>query len=264
MAPLSGTIGLFERKHRQNKPTAPYRGISMKDIPLDERIIVALDVESAAEARELVKKTESHISFYKVGLQLFMASWFEVVDWLRLRGHKVMVDLKFFDIPETVKLAVRQLNNRGVTFATVHGNDAIVRAAVEAKGDLGLLAVTVLTSFGEEDMRAMGMTQSIEELVYFRAKRALELGCDGVVSSGLEAKRLRDRLGSRLLIVTPGIRPGANTPDSEDDQQRIVTAGRAIARGADYLVVGRPITRAADPVSVIKTMQAEIRQALEA
>jgi orotidine-5'-phosphate decarboxylase len=195
-------------------------------------------------------------------LQLFMASWFEVVDWLRERGHKVMVDLKFFDIPETVKLAVNQLNNRGVSFATIHGNDPIIRAAVEAKGDLVLLAVTVLTSFGEEDMQAMGMTQSIEDLVYFRAQRALKLGCDGVVSSGLEAQRLRDKLGSKLLIVTPGIRPGANISDQQDDQQRIVTARQAIADGADYLVVGRPITRAPDPIMVINLLQAEIRQGL--
>ena len=160
----------------------------MKDIPLNERIILALDVGNADQAKELVRKTESHINFYKIGLQLFMASWFEIVDWLSARGHKVMVDLKFFDIPATVKLAVAQLNNRGVSFATIHGNDPIIRAAVEAKGDLTLLAVTVLTSFGHEDMQAMGMTQSIEDLVYFRAKRALELGCDGVVSSGLEAK----------------------------------------------------------------------------
>jgi len=234
----------------------------MKDIPLRERIILALDVESPVQAKELVRKTESHISFYKVGLQLFMASWFEIVDWLSARGHKVMVDLKFFDIPETVKLAVAQLNNRGVTFATIHGNDPIIRAAVEAKGDLALLAVTVLTSFGQEDMRAMGMTQSIEDLVYFRAHRALELGCDGVVSSGLEAKRLRDRLGPKLLIVTPGIRPGANILDQKDDQQRIVTAKQAIADGADYLVVGRPITKAADPVGVITILQEEIKQGL--
>jgi orotidine-5'-phosphate decarboxylase len=173
-----------------------------------------------------------------------------------------MVDLKFFDIPETVKLAVNQLNNRGVSFATIHGNDPIIRAAVEAKGDLVLLAVTVLTSFGEEDMQAMGMTQSIEDLVYFRAQRALKLGCDGVVSSGLEAQRLRDKLGSKLLIVTPGIRPGANISDQQDDQQRIVTARQAIADGADYLVVGRPITRAPDPIMVINLLQAEIRQGL--
>ena len=234
----------------------------MKNIPVNERIILALDVESPEQARELVIKTESHISFYKVGLQLFMASWFEIIDWLAARGHKVMVDLKFFDIPETVKLAVAQLNKRRVTFATIHGNDPIIRAAVEAKGDLGLLAVTVLTSFGQEDMRAMGMTQSIEDLVYFRAKRALELGCDGVVSSGLEAKRLRDGLGSKLLIVTPGIRPGANIREQQDDQQRIVTARQAVADGADYLVVGRPITKAAEPIAVINMLQEEIRQGL--
>jgi orotidine-5'-phosphate decarboxylase len=234
----------------------------MKDIPVNERIILALDVESPEQAKDLVKRTESHLSFYKVGLQLFMASWFEIVDWLSARGHKVMVDLKFFDIPETVKLAVAQLNNRGVAFATIHGNDPIIRAAVAAKGDLALLAVTVLTSFGQEDMQAMGMTESIEDLVYFRAKRALELGCDGVVSSGLEAKRLRENLGSKLLIVTPGIRPGNNIYDQQDDQQRIVTARQAIADGADYLVIGRPITKAADPIKVINLLQEEIRQGL--
>jgi orotidine-5'-phosphate decarboxylase len=234
----------------------------MKNIPLNERIILALDVKSAEQAKELVKKTESHISFYKVGLQLFMASWFEVIDWLSARGHKVMIDLKFFDIPETVKLAIAQLNNRGVTFATIHGNDPIIRAAVEAKGNLSLLAVTVLTSFDHEDMQAMGMTQSIEDLVYLRAKRALELGCDGVVSSGMEAKRLRDKLGSKLLVVTPGIRPGVNLYDEQDDQQRIVTARQAIADGVDYLVIGRPISKAADPIEVISSLQEEIKMGL--
>ena len=116
-----------------------------RNIPLDERIIVALDLPSAAEAKTLVKRCESHVRFFKIGLQLFMASWFETVDWLRDRGHRVMLDLKFFDIPETVKLAVEQLNSRGVDFATIHGNDAIVRAAVAARGDMKLLAVTVLT-----------------------------------------------------------------------------------------------------------------------
>jgi orotidine-5'-phosphate decarboxylase len=235
----------------------------MKDIPVNERLILALDVEHPQQAKELVKKTESHLNFYKVGLQLFMAGWFDIVDWISARGHKVMLDLKFFDIPETVKLAVAQLNNRGVTFATIHGNDPIVRAAVEAKGDVTLLAVTVLTSFGLEDLQAMGMTRSVEDLVYFRARRALELGCDGVVSSGLEAGRLRHRLGSKLLIVTPGIRPGLNLYDRQDDQQRIATAGQAIADGADYLVVGRPITQAPDPIAVINTLQEEIRQGLQ-
>lgn len=229
-----------------------------KDIPLKERIIVALDVDNEKKARDVVKRCESQIGFFKVGLQLFMANWFSTVDWLLDRGHKVMLDLKFFDIPETVKLAVEQVNSRGVSLATIHGNDPIVRAAVEARGDMKLLAVTVLTSFGEEDLRAMGMTQSVEDLVYLRAKRALDLGCDGVVSSGLEAHRLRQDLGPKLLIVTPGIRPGANVSDNADDQKRIVTAGKAILDGADHVVVGRPITQAKDPLAVIERMQQEI------
>ncbi len=227
-------------------------------VPLNERIIVALDVPTPAGAKEIVKQCESHVGFFKVGLQLFMASWFEMVDWLVDRGHKVMLDLKFFDIPETVRLAVEQVNSRGVSFATIHGNDPIIRAAVSARGDMKLLAVTVLTSFGEEDMRAMGMTRSIEDLVFFRAKRALELGCDGVVSSGLEAEKMRDSLGEKLIIVTPGIRPGANVEESDDDQKRIVTAGTAIKNGANHVVVGRPITGAAEPIRVIESMQQDI------
>jgi len=182
----------------------------------------------------------------------------------------VMVDLKFFDIPETVHLAVGQLLDRGVTFATVHGNDPIIRAALRAKdelapeggSDLKILAVTVLTSFGEEDLRAMGMTQSVEDLVHFRAKRALELNCDGIVSSGLEAERIRADLGEKLLLITPGIRPGANLTDASDDQNRIMTAKKAIENGADYLVVGRPITKADDPIAVINVLQDEIRAAV--
>ncbi len=232
--------------------------MSKNDIPLKDRIIVALDVDDQEKAKEIVKKCESHVGFFKVGLQLFMSSYFDTVDWIVDRGHKVMLDLKFFDIPETVKLAVEQVNSRGVTFATIHGNDPIIRAAVEARGDMQLLAVTVLTSFGEEDLRAMGMTQSVEDLVYYRAKRALELGCDGVVSSGLEAERMRQDLGEKLLIVTPGIRPGANIENSDDDQKRIVTAGMAISKGANHVVVGRPITKAEDPIRVIEMMQQDI------
>ena len=234
-----------------------------KMIPLRERIIIALDVDHPDKAQEIVKTCESHAGFYKVGLQLFMADWFNTVDWILDRGHQVMLDLKFFDIPETVKLAVEQVNNRGVSLATIHGNDPIIRAAVSARGDMKLLAVTVLTSFGEEDMRAMGMTGSIADLVYHRARTALDLGCDGVVSSGLEASRLRSELGDKLLIVTPGIRPGANVSELSDDQKRIMTAGLAVKGGADHLVVGRPITRAADPVKVIEHMQMDIERALK-
>jgi orotidine-5'-phosphate decarboxylase len=236
--------------------------MATKNIELRDRIILALDVANHELAKELVMKTESHLGFYKVGLQLFMAGWFETVDWLVARGHKVMLDLKFFDIPETVKLAVAQIRERGVSLATIHGNDAIIRGALEARGDLKLLAVTVLTSFGEDDLRAMGMTQSIADLVLYRARRALELGCDGVVSSGLEAARLRHELGDKLLLVTPGIRPGANVMDGSDDQTRIVTAGRALANGADHVVVGRPISKAVEPLAVIEAMQADIVKSL--
>jgi len=241
-----------------------------KDIPLDERIIFALDVGSSEEAQDLVIKLESHIKFYKVGLQLFLADWFNIIDWITKRKLKVMADLKFFDVPETIKLAVRQLKDRRVTFATVHGNDPILRAAVDetregvhGKNGLKILAVTLLTSFGEEDMKEFfGQPIDIEEYVFYRAKRALEVGCDGVISSGLEARRLRDDLGDSFLIVTPGIRPGANVTIEEDDQKRIVTAGQAIANGADYVVVGRPIRNADDPIAMVELMQREIERSL--
>jgi orotidine-5'-phosphate decarboxylase len=195
---------------------------------------------------------------------LFLAEWFPVIEMITERGHKVMVDLKFFDVPETVKLAIRQLRNRNITFATVHGNDPILRAAVQEKKDIKILSVTVLTSYGEEDMEEMGFSGTIEDLVFSRARRALKLGCDGVVSSGLEASRLRETLGDGFLIVTPGIRPGKNIEISEDDQTRIVTAQDAIKNGADYVVVGRPIREANDPVAVVESMQSEIQKGLAA
>ena len=233
-----------------------------KNIPLNERIIFALDVGSKDEAEKWVDRLESHINFYKVGLQLFMAGWFPVIKMITERGHKVMVDLKIFDVPATVKLALDQLKDRNITFATVHGNDPILRAAVKEKKGVKILAVTVLTSFDEEDMREMGFTGKIKDLVFYRAKRALELGCDGVISSGLEAKLLRNDLGNNFLIVTPGIRPGKNIEIGKDDQKRIVTAQRAIIDGADYVVVGRPISTAKDPIAVIESMQNEIKKGL--
>jgi orotidine-5'-phosphate decarboxylase len=237
--------------------------LQRKNIPLNERIIFALDVDSSELAKKWVLQLESHIKFYKVGLQLFLADWFHIVEWIKNRGLKVMVDLKFFDVPETIKLAVKQLRNRGITFATVHGNDPILRAAVEERDSVKILAVTVLTSFGEEDMLEMfGVECKVEELVFIRAKRAFDLGCDGVISSGLEARRLRDNLGDNFLIVTPGIRPGANITIEQDDQRRVVTAGEAIANGADYVVVGRPISTAADPIAMVELLQREIEKAL--
>ncbi|KAB2928849.1 MAG: orotidine-5'-phosphate decarboxylase [Candidatus Contendobacter sp.] len=233
-----------------------------KNIPLEERIIFALDVDSKDEAERWLDRMGDLVRFYKVGLQLFLAGWFPVIDMITARGHKVMVDLKFFDIPETVALAVRELKHRGATFITVHGNDPILRAAVQERNSAKILAVTVLTSFDESDMREMGMTGSVADLVYHRARKALDLGCDGVISSGLEVPRLRDGLGDKFLIVTPGIRPGTNDVVRDDDQKRIATAHRAIADGADYVVVGRPIRNAKDPVAVVKAMQDEIAAAL--
>lgn len=233
-----------------------------KDIPLNERIIFALDVNSLQKCEYWLDLLGSHVNFFKVGLELFIAEGFKAVDAVTKRGHKVMVDLKFFDVPETVSSAISLLKERNVTFATVHGNDPIIRAAVKVKNGIKILAVTVLTSFGEDDMRQMGLTGSVEDLVLHRAQKALSLGCDGIVSSGLEAERLRSELGNNFLIITPGIRPGENIEISEDDQKRITTAQNAIINGADYVVVGRPIKMAKDPLSIVKSMQEEIKKGL--
>ncbi|MDR3556727.1 MAG: orotidine-5'-phosphate decarboxylase [Syntrophobacteraceae bacterium] len=232
-----------------------------KTIPLDQRIIFALDVDSVEQAKTLVKRLESHIHFYKVGLQLFLAAGFAIVEWIAGRGHKVMLDLKFYDIPQTVKLAVGQLGGKGVTFTTVHGNGPIVKAAVEAAAEeVKILAVTVLTSFSNEDMgQFFGYRGRVEDLVLDRACMAIACGAGGIVASGAEAPRLRSELGDDCLIVTPGIRPaGAEA----GDQKRVVTAGQAIGGGADYVVVGRPVRDAAEPLAVIEAMRQEIASSL--
>lgn len=233
-----------------------------KDIPLKDRIIFALDVDSKEKAEKWVDKLGHHINFFKVGLQLFIAGWFPVIEMITRRGHKVMCDLKICDVPETVKLALRQLRDRNITFATVIGNVPIVRAAVSEKNGVKILAVTVLTSISDEDIKEMGYGGTIEDLVVYRAKRALEVGCDGIISSGIEAPRLRNELGNNFLIVTPGIRPDTGAEIPEDDQKRIVTAQNAIINGADYVVVGRPIRKAKDPIAVVKSMQQEIQKGL--
>lgn len=237
---------------------------TMNDIPLNERIIFALDFSDPKEAQAWVEKLDSEIKFFKVGLQLFLAGWWPVIDHIVARGNKVMVDLKFFDIPETVGLAVQQLQNRGVTFATIHGNDPIIRAATQHKNGLKILAVTVLTSFDESDMHEMGFTGTVADLVLIRSKKAIALGCDGVVSSAKEAGRLRADIQKNFVIVTPGIRPGVNIDTIQnDDQKRIATAKEAICNGADYVVIGRPIRTAANPLAQVAEMQREISEALE-
>lgn len=231
--------------------------VSAKAIPRRERLICALDLPSTEAARGLVNVLGESVVFYKVGLELFMAGgYFELVDWLVNRGKRVFVDLKFFDVPETVRSAVRALRGRGVTFATVHGNQAILEAAGEAKGEVKILAVTVLTSLDRGDLDDLGFQCDVERLVLSRARRALAAGCDGVISSGLEAPLIRAELGERILVVTPGIRPVENRP--VDDQKRTVDVAQAFTNGADYIVVGRPIRQAADPRAAAEAFQSSI------
>lgn len=212
--------------------------LSDKDIPVSERLIFALDVPSIEDAKKLVDELGDSISFYKIGLELFMSgNYLEFVGWLKEKNKKVFVDLKFFDVPQTVGSAIKQLSKYGATFATIHGNDSIMKAATKEKGDIKILAVTMLTSLDQADADALGFKVDIKEIVLSRAQRALEIGCDGVISSGLEVPELRRELGTRFIIVTPGIRPIANT----DDQKRTVDVEEAFLNGADYIVVGRPI-----------------------
>ena len=231
--------------------------ISTKPIAWRERLIFALDTPDTQEARRLVELLGDEVSFYKLGLELFMAGgYFEFLDWLVGQGKKAFVDLKFFDVPATVGSAVRQLQTRKVEFATVHGNDEILKAACKEKGDTKILAVTVLTSLDNGDLQSLGFQVDTSRLVLSRARRALEIGCDGVISSGLEAKDLRDDLGERLLIVCPGIRPVKNT----DDQKRTVDVEEAFHNGADYIVVGRPIKNADDPKKAAHDIQQRIEK----
>lgn len=222
--------------------------LSQKSIPRNERLIFALDVENREQALKYINLLGDSVLFYKLGLELFMADgYFQLLDELVNVYHKkVFVDLKFFDVPETVRSAIRQLNHRGASFTTVHGNDGMLKAAAEERrNDLKILAVTALTSLDEGDLRALGFECDVTTLVLSRAERAIRLGCNGVIASGQEAAALRDRLGDNFLIVSPGIRPIENR--TVDDQKRIMTPQDAFLSGADYIVVGRPIREAADP-----------------
>ena len=205
----------------------------MSKLPISnkERLIVALDVPTAKQAKELVETLGDSAVFYKIGLELFMSGeYFELLGWLNQHNKKIFVDLKFFDVPATVGRAVAQLNGKGVTFATIHGNDSIMRAAAENKGDVKILAVTVLTSLDRGDLDDLGFDCDVSDLVLSRAKRAVEIGCDGVVASGQEATAMRQKLGNSFMVITPGIRP----IDNDDDQKRVVTAEQAFKNGAAF------------------------------
>jgi orotidine-5'-phosphate decarboxylase len=238
-------------------------GTARASIPVRERLIFALDVPELDRARSLVEALGDSVVFYKIGLEFFLSGhYFELAAELRERGKKVFADLKLFDIPATVAAAVRQLARHQVDFCTVHGNDGMLRAAAEAKGDMRVLAVTALTSLDQGDLDDLGFQCDARTLVLSRARRALEAGCDGVVSSGLEVSALRASVDHALITVCPGIRPVFNDEaPATDDQQRVMTPGRAIAAGADYLVVGRPIRDAADPRAAAEAVQEEIRKA---
>ena len=217
-----------------------------------------MDVPDCDQARALANELGDAVTFYKIGLELMMSGgYFELLDWMLARDKKVFCDLKFFDIPATVGSAVRRLKDRGASFLTVHGNQSIMEAAAENKGEtLKVLAVTVLTSLDRGDLDDLGFDCDVDQLVLSRARRALEAGCDGVISSGLEVPPLREHVDPKLLVVTPGIRPVDNKP--AEDQKRVVTVEKAFANGADYIVIGRPIRDAESPRAAAEAVQATI------
>ena len=236
----------------------PDKTLTSKNIPAKDRLIFAMDVPDCDRARSLAEELGDAVTFYKLGLELMMSGgYFELMDWMIERDKKVFADLKFFDIPATVGSAVRQLKDRGATCVTVHGNQSIMEAAAANKGDnLKVLAVTVLTSLDRGDLDDLGFQCDVEALVLSRARRALESGCDGVISSGLEAPRLREFVGEKLLVITPGIRPVDNKPTG--DQKRVVSVEQAFRNGADHIVVGRPIRDADSPRAAAESIQATI------
>jgi len=227
----------------------------MPETHAHERLIVALDVPTAADALHLVERLESHVRFFKVGLQLFLDAGFGICDALAKRDCKVMLDLKFHDIPQTVSLTTAQLANHDIALATVHGYPQVVAAAAKTKGKTKILAVTVLTSLGQEELQQSGFAGSLAELVRLRAETSLAAGADGIVCSPLEINLLRKKLGAKPLIATPGIRP---LDSARDDQTRTATPRAAISAGANHIIVGRPITKAPDPVAAALSILKEI------
>ena len=220
-----------------------------------DRLIFALDVPDVARARALIEELGETVTFYKLGLELFLSgAYFELVDELKAAGKRVFADLKLFDVPATVGRAVAQLARQDVDFLTVHGQDAMLAAAAANKGQSRVLAVTALTSLDQGDLDDLGFSCDIGRLVLSRARRALKLGCDGVISSGLEVSGLRDGVDPALVVVCPGIRPVANV----DDQKRTMSIEQAFAAGADYVVIGRPIRDAESPAAAAAAIQEAI------
>ena len=224
-----------------------------------DRLILALDLSSVEAAEALITRLGDSVTFYKVGYQLAYAGGLSLVPKLADRGKKVFVDLKLHDIGNTVGKGVENIAKLGATFLTVHAYPQTMKAAVEARGSsLKILAVTVLTSYDDDDLHATGSRFGVSELVKARALQAQALGIDGLVCSGEEAATVRGIVGPKMALVTPGIRPAGS---AVGDQKRIMTPGRAISAGADYLVVGRPIVEASDPKAAADAIAAEIAQA---
>ena len=225
-----------------------------------DRLIVALDLPSVQEADAMVERIGEAATFYKVGYQLAFAGGLSFVDSLIRAGKRVFLDMKLHDIENTVQKGVESVARTGVTFLTVHAYPQTMKAAVEARAGSGLkiLAVTVLTSYDDGDLHAAGYRLNVSDLVEARAQQAQVLGIDGLVSSPEEAAALRKIVGHQMNLVTPGVRPAGA---AAGDQKRIMTPARAIAAGADYLVVGRPVLEAGDPRAAAEAIVAEIAQA---
>jgi len=220
-------------------------------------VIVALDVETADQARSIVSSLGDSASFYKVGLELYTSAGMDFVRELKAQGHRVFVDLKLYDIGETVKRAVAQVVRVGADFLTVHASRAVMQAAAAGRGDslLRLLAVTVLTSVDDRDLREDGFSTGVRELVELRVRNAMQDGMDGIVCSALEVARVREIAGPEALLIVPGVRSAGA---AVGDQKRVATPRQALADGANYLVIGRQITRAADPRAEMRKILAEI------
>ena len=232
----------------------------MKDINVEDRLIFALDVPEIDQAKDIVTELDDSVNFYKIGMEMLMTgSYFELLNWLIERDKKVFVDLKFFDVPETVGRTIARLSDYGATFATIHGNQALMEKASKNKNNLKVLAVTALTSLDRGDLDDLGFACDVQDLVISRAKRAFEAGCDGIVSSGLEVPFIREYVDNKLICVTPGIRPVANN----DDQKRVVDVAKAFISGSDYIVVGRPIKNADNRYKAASNIQKIIKKTFE-